>query len=30
MLMQHYPDCALLRDLVGKIDLAVISLKKLR
>ena len=30
MLMQHYPDCAPLRDLVGKIDLAVISLEKLR
>lgn len=30
MLMQHYPDCAPLRDLVRKIDLAVISLEKLR
>ncbi|BCH19918.1 DUF5623 domain-containing protein [Mesorhizobium sp. L-2-11] len=30
ILMQHYPDCAPLRDLVAKIDLAVISLEKLR
>ncbi|BAB54711.1 mlr9344 (plasmid) [Mesorhizobium japonicum MAFF 303099] len=30
MLMQHYPDCAPLRDLIGKIDLAVRSLEKLR
>ncbi|WP_244420610.1 DUF5623 domain-containing protein [Mesorhizobium japonicum] len=30
VLMQHYPDCAPLRELVGKIDLAVRSLEKLR
>ncbi|WP_292243624.1 DUF5623 domain-containing protein [Mesorhizobium sp.] len=30
VLMQHYPDCAPLRDLIGKIDLAVRSLEKLR
>lgn len=30
LLMQHYPDCAPLRDLVGKIDLAVRSIEKLR
>ncbi|WP_244571557.1 DUF5623 domain-containing protein [Mesorhizobium carmichaelinearum] len=30
MLMQHYPDCAPVRDLVGKIDLAVRSIEKLR
>lgn len=30
MLMQYYPDCAPLRDLVGKIDLAIASLEKIR
>ncbi|WP_044552277.1 MULTISPECIES: DUF5623 domain-containing protein [Mesorhizobium] len=30
VLMQHYPDCAPLRELIGKIDLAVRSLEKLR
>ncbi|WP_245464620.1 DUF5623 domain-containing protein [Mesorhizobium sp. M1E.F.Ca.ET.045.02.1.1] len=29
MLAQHYPDCAPLRDLMGKIDLAVASLEKM-
>jgi hypothetical protein len=29
MLAQPYPDCAPLRDLMGKVDLAVVSLEKM-